>query len=183
MEKSDKSEILFVGNHSLAHLEEYDGKSFQTYSFVQPGIREVRLPFLLHSTLGEIPCASYEEAVIVQSTIGWLRSSPGFVLIGDPSEWLVSGTIKAALQAHNLRGVLLIYPVGMAALDLRKEMAELILLLKKNNIPTYLIRNPKSFFTSLEPQVNSFVHSILSEGNLPETLEYLCGMPSAMELN
>ncbi|MFM7566999.1 MAG: hypothetical protein ACKO4K_09650 [Flavobacteriales bacterium] len=182
MESSHNKQILFVGNHAVAHLGETATQTFDTYTFVQPGIREQRLPFLLHSSLGTIPCDSYDELRIKESALQWMDPSCSHVLVGDPTEWMVSGTIRAGIESNALLGVLFIYPVGMVAMDMRKELAGLILSLKKNNIPTYLIREPQVFFEAVEPNVNAFVQSSLGEGILPETLEYLCGHPSQFEL-
>lgn len=182
MESSDKNQILFVGNHAISHLEASDGNWYETYAFVQPGIRENSIPFLLHSKMGKIPCECYDEATIEEATTAWMQNACKYMLIGDPTEWLMSGTIQAAIKTQCVSGVLFVYPVGMVALDMRKEMAELILSLKKSNIPTYLIRNPKSFFTAVEPKLNALVQSTQGHNDLPEEVEYLCGFPSPMAI-
>jgi len=63
----------------------------------------------------------------------------------------------------------------MVALDMRKEMAKIILTLKKCGIPTYLIRDEAQFFASIEPTSHSLV-SVHARIDNSLGLEYLCGL-------
>ncbi len=68
------------------------------------------------------------------------------LLIGDPSELifqsflLVKNAYRSNLTYHADSVNLFIYPIGMLALNIRKELAHLMYDIKKHNIPTFLIR-------------------------------------------
>lgn len=104
-----------------------------------------------------------------------IESSNPVVLLGDPSELLMQAAIEDSIKKNTLSGVMFLYPVGMTALDLRKEIASSIHQLKANNIPTYLCRDTESFFSDIEPNVNAFVHSLEQDVRPNSSIEYLCG--------
>jgi hypothetical protein len=71
----------------------------------------------------------------------------------------------------------------MAALDSRKELAQVILQLKSNQVPTYLIREPESFFEGIEPN-HLWVVTHLKDGvSSGSSIEYLCGIPRSSEVH
>jgi hypothetical protein len=103
------------------------------------------------------------------------------ILIGDPSEWIVAAAITQYVQANSLAAVFFIYPVGMAALDSRKELAQVILQLKSNKVPTYLLREPELFFEGIEPNHLWFVKQLKDGVSKGSSIEYLCGLSQVSE--
>jgi hypothetical protein len=103
-----------------------------------------------------------------------MNQEESVVLVGDISERLMESAIYAGISCQKLVEVFVLYPVGMVALDVRKEMAEVILNLKKAHVPTFLIRDPALFFSFFEPNDVLFVRGNWSEEQR-EVVEYLCG--------
>lgn len=97
------------------------------------------------------------------------------IAMGDPSELFTQAAIHAFIKLNSLSAVILLYPAAMTALDIRKEIAELIYFLNNNQIPTYLIRDPKLFYSAFEPNMRAFVYSLAKEIHPTKGLTYLCG--------
>ncbi|MFM2038257.1 MAG: hypothetical protein RL432_1196 [Bacteroidota bacterium] len=110
-----------------------------------------------------------------------MQHETSLILVGDISERLMEAAIYAGISCKKAIEVFVLYPVGMVALDVRKEMAELILTLKKAKVPTFLIRNPSLFFSLFEPNAHPFVRANWTEEQY-EVVEYLCGQ-NEVELN
>ncbi|MFM7724527.1 MAG: hypothetical protein ACKO7O_07025 [Bacteroidota bacterium] len=118
------------------------------------------LPYITEVLQGAIQERMHEETSVI--------------LVGDISERLMEAAIYAGISCNKALEVFVLYPVGMVALDIRKEMAEVILALKKAHVPTFLIRNPALFFSLFEPNSHSFVRANWTEDQR-EVVEYLCG--------
>ena len=125
------------------------------------------LPYITEVLQGAIEARMHQETSVI--------------LIGDISERLVEAAIYAGISCKKALEVFVLYPVGMVALDVRKEMAEVILTLKKAQVPTFLIRNPSLFFSLFEPNAHPFVRANWTEDQR-EVVEYLCGQ-NEVELN
>ncbi len=176
MEFSDSPNMLwFVGNHAKGFLNENPKGNAQYLTFKSDSFTEGSGGHLHCHGQEPVPCESYTPIGLSRALENIVPCFNNILLIGDPSEWLVSATIMSAMKKGNLSIVLLIYPVGMLALDSRKEMSELILELKKNHIPTYLMRDPVLFFKSVEPILNPIVKAIKKREKMGTKIEYLCG--------
>ena len=70
----------------------------------------------------------------------------------------------------------------MAALDSRKELAQVILHLKSNEVPTYLLREPEFFLEGIEPNHSWFVTHFKDGISKGSSIEYLCGLSQASEV-
>jgi hypothetical protein len=181
---TNADQVKIIGNHakSLVSSEAFHKLNSLLY---EPGaLTEGAGGMLLDSTTSaSIPCESYTPESLAQAIEGTLSRSQQCIFIGDPSEWVVSAAITTYMQAKCLAAVFFIYPVGMAALDSRKELAQVILQLKSNQVPTYLIREPESFFEGIEPN-HSWVVTHLKDGiSSGSSIEYLCGFPKSSEAN
>lgn len=84
------------------------------------------------------------------------------LIVGDPSELLYQAFLLAMLKEdpNDFRGIienespsdvvnLFLYPVGMMAQDIRKELSNLMYCLKKHEMGTYLIRKEEKDLDSL----------------------------------
>ena len=89
--------------------------------------------------------------------------------------WISVAAIHSLIQMNKLTSVYFIYPVGMAALDSRKEIAEVVLLLKTKGISTFLIRDFNKLFAGTEPNERAFVERLKEQGSKSKLLVYLCG--------
>ncbi|NBO61808.1 MAG: hypothetical protein EBU82_12745 [Flavobacteriia bacterium] len=169
---SENTRCWLVGNHANsvagkiqngthvnyrlnASLEDCNG----SISF-SPNEKEENLPYLTDALQGALEKRMSQEASVV--------------LVGDISERLMEAAIHAGISCKKAVEVFVLYPVGMVALDVRKEMAEVILTLKKAEIPTFLVRNPSLFFSFFEPNDAPFVRGNWTEEQR-EVVEYLCG--------
>ena len=98
--------------------------------------------------------------------------------IGDPSELLYQAFLlaKNEINFHNDLNNdsvnLFIYPVGMVALDIRKELSSLMYFLKKSNNPTFLIRKEEKDLRKLFSIVANTI-SVLSFMELADEVKGL----------
>ena len=177
-------QVKIIGNHAKSLVSSEAFHNLNSLFYEPGGQTDGAGGMLLDSTKSvSIPCQSYTPESLAQAIEGTLSRSQQYILIGDPSEWVVSAAIRTYVQANCLAAVFFIYPVGMAALDSRKELAQLILQLKSNQVPTYLIREPESFFEGIEPN-HLWVVTHLKDGvSSGSSIEYLCGIPRSSEVH
>lgn len=171
--------ILFVGQHAEILSEGKRIANAHSLTFDMASILAKKDASLRFDTLQVTFTDAYEIPTLQAAIKSMLKASlqnEGFVVFGDPSELFVNGTLRALMSLSLLEGCVFIYPVGMSALDMRKELSALILELKKTEIPTYLARNPKTFFDAFEPNLEALVYG-LTHREIPNIdVEYLCGL-------
>lgn len=169
------SKIWSVGNHAYALLSDYSWEELGFITFSPGAPSEGNTGTLTISNQESTRPVAYVKEDLVRALQTDWKENEMVWMIGDISERVVDAALRAGAERKGLLGMLVLYPVGMAALDVRKEMSEIILFLKKNNIPTYLIREPNDFFAEDELNFSSLVEPF-SEGGNTKSLEYLCGM-------
>lgn len=169
---SEKTSCWLVGNHANSLAEKNLTCTHVNYRLnaslddcqgsisFSPDESVENLPYITEALQGALERKMQEEA--------------SMILVGDLSERLMEAAIHAGISCKKAVEVFVLYPVGMVALDVRKEMAEVILTLKKAQVPTFLIRNPSLFFSSFEPNAHPFVRANWTHEQR-EVVEYLCG--------
>ena len=181
---SSADQVILVGNHARSLVPSTAFK--ELYSLIyEPGrLTEGSGGFLHDSTKSiPIPCESYTPESLANVIDICMDHSAKNILIGDPSEWIVAAAITQYVQANSLAAVFFIYPVGMAALDSRKELAQVILQLKSNKVPTYLLREPEGFFEGVEPNLAWFVQQLQEGISMGTHIEYLCGLSQSSTID
>ena len=162
MQKSTFKSILLLGNHAHLYLKELqESASVQVHSFrfVKRNLFEVDEPnrFLLNDTSIDFN-GNYtlEELSFAMSVV--MNHDNVFedcLVLGDPTELVFQAfcfaknnqnphLIRQEVQFEQRKSrdaYLFIYPSGMVAHNIRKEISNLIYLLKKHNRNTFLIRN------------------------------------------
>jgi hypothetical protein len=177
-------QVILVGNHARSLVPSSAFKELYSLIYEPGGVTEGSGGFLYDSTKSiPIPCESYTPESLANAIDISMDYTAKHILIGDPSEWIVSAAITQHMLANSLAAVFFIYPVGMAALDSRKELAQLILQLKLNEVPTYLLREPALFFEAIEPNPSWFVKHVKAGVIKGSSIEYLCGLSQASEAN
>jgi hypothetical protein len=181
---SSADQVILVGNHARSLVPSSAFKELYSLIYEPGGVTEGSGGFLYDSTKSiPIPCESYTPESLANAIDISMDYRAKHILIGDPSEWIVSAAITQHMLANSLAAVFFIYPVGMAALDSRKELAQLILQLKLNEVPTYLLREPALFFEAVEPNPSWFVKHVKAGVINGSSIEYLCGLSQASEAN
>ena len=170
--------VLFVGQHAKILNEENGIAHRHSLTFENASIHDNSMAVLRLDALQKIFLDAYEIPTLklaIQSMLHEALPNEGCIVFGDPSELYVNATLRALMDASALIGCVFIYPVGMSALDMRKELSSLILELKRKEIPTYLARNPVAFFETFEPNLEALVYG-LENREIPNVdVEYLCG--------
>ena len=180
---SSADQVILVGNHARSLVPSSAFKELYSLIYEPGGVTEGSGGFLYDSTKSiPIPCESYTPESLANAIDISMDYTAKHILIGDPSEWIVSAAITQHMLANSLAAVFFIYPVGMAALDSRKELAQLILQLKLNEVPTYLLREPALFFEAVEPNPSWFVKHVKAGVINGSSIEYLCGLSQASEV-
>ena len=180
---SSADQVIFVGNHARSLVPSTEFKQLHSLIYEPGGLTEGSGGFLHDSTKSTpIPCESYTPESLANAIDISMGNAAKNILIGDPSEWIVAAAITQYVQANSLAAVFFIYPVGMAALDSRKELAQVILQLKSNEVPTYLLREPELFFEGIEPNHSWFVTHLKGGVSKGSSIEYLCGLSKASEV-
>jgi len=161
MHKSTFDSILLLGNHSNLYKEELQiqsGIKVNSLTFKKKDGFEEDMPhqFLLNDisidfngnySLDEL---SFALSILINHN----TSFKNCLIIGDPTELFYQAFCfaKTNQNPHLIRqeiqfkpklsedAFLFIYPCGMVAHNIRKEISSLIYLLKKHNRSTYLIR-------------------------------------------
>lgn len=162
-----------VGNHAQSFTEYITTNRWVNYR-LSPSLEHN------HGTLSFSPTDREEEIVYTSEAMQKvlktrMNDEAPFMLVGDISERIMGAAVHAGVSSERLIAVYLLYPLGMVALDVRKEMAEIILTLKKAQVPTFLIRKPEVFFKNLEPNPALNVRKFLQEEQRT-SVEYLCGL-------
>ena len=171
------SELIFVGNHAKLELKEGKWSALQSISFVSDAQNENGGGYLVYGkrSNNKIECNSYTLEDLKKSMELLFSHHDSIQLILDPTEWISVAAIHSLIQMNKLTSVYFIYPVGMAALDSRKEIAEVVLLLKTKGISTFLIRDFNKLFAGTEPNERAFVERLKEQGSKSKLLVYLCG--------
>ncbi|MEY3085898.1 MAG: hypothetical protein RL037_2097 [Bacteroidota bacterium] len=162
--------IILIGNHVDLHakvfLENQHGYTifqlkykaadpFDEHSTNVLFVNSTPFPVMSEYTLGDL-ILEFKANDIISSLF---NSS---LIVGDPSELLYQAFLFAKLNEDptNFRGPidfpetqdaanLFLYPIGMYAQDIRKELSNLVYCLKKHEMPTYLIRKEEKDLESL----------------------------------
>jgi len=170
---SEISNWWFIGNHARAIVKEDQPGTKVNYCLSQA--IEDNHGSLSFSPTDNSDRVAYTTEALRNAIEERMKNQSEVLLMGDISERLMEAAIRAGVSSRSLKSVYILYPVGMVAFDCRKEMSEIILTLKKAQVPTFLIREPEAFFDSFEPNSSSFVEKCLGE-NHRGVAEYLCGI-------
>ncbi|MFM7594876.1 MAG: hypothetical protein ACKO4Y_01725 [Flavobacteriales bacterium] len=181
---SGVDQVILVGNHARSLVSSEVFQNLNSIIYEPGGIAEGSGGFIRDSKKSNpIPCESYTLESLADAIDLSIDHAAKNILIGDPSEWIAAASITQCMHAKSLAAVFFVYPVGMAALDSRKELAQLILTLKMNEVPTYLIRDPELFFEGIEPNQPWLVNQLKDGICGGKSIEYLCGLAQASEAN
>jgi hypothetical protein len=167
--------VQFIGNHANLYLKTQGTIPCESMVFKPSTTIESAGGNLCLNQTSMFPVETYERGCLKEQIESLTSASDRCILVGDPSELLVEASIEAGLSHKNLDAVFFVYPVGMAALDIRKEIAEMVWSLKKNEVPTFLIRFPERVFGANEPNLSMFVKALSDPQNM-QGIEYLCGV-------
>ena len=162
MQKSTFKSILLLGNHAHLYskeLEEATSVKVNSFRFIKSNPFEMDEPhqFLLNDTSIDFNGKyTLEELSFAMSVImNHHNAFEDCLVLGDPTELMFQAFCfaKNNQNPHLIRqevqfeqrvskdAYLFIYPIGMVAHNIRKEISNLIYLLKKHNRNTFLIRN------------------------------------------
>jgi hypothetical protein len=203
MKKSTQKSILLVGHHAFEHAENIRkniNKQFKlnylTYKRKDPFddlssnkllINDIEIDYNGSYDLNNLTLAL---SFIIEHDKNLINSD---IIIGDPSELLFQAFSFARLKENPLffkqnlsRRLkidkslnLFIYPMGMVCQDIRKEISNLIYVLKKHESKTFLLRKEEK---DLDHILNNILHeletnSIYEIEEKLEGLEHLTGKP------
>ena len=209
MKKDTQKSILFVGNHAIAHLENVRNyfkskfhlnyikyKSGDPFEDTDPNkiiINDLEMDYNGSYDLNNLTLAM--SFILEQNS----KLTKPDLIIGDPSELLFQAFSFARLRENplffkkNLNRIskadpslnLFIYPMGMLCFDIRKEISNLIYVLKKHDSKTFLLRKD-------EDDLDTIINKILTDINHVsiydiesdlEGLEHLTGKPKDLIKN
>lgn len=203
MKKSTQKSILLVGHHANAHRENirnnmnkefklnylsYLGKNpFDENVTNKLIINDIEVDFNGSYDLNNLTLAL---SFIIEHDKNLINSD---LIIGDPSELLFQAFSFARLRENpmffkqNLSRTLkidkslnlFIYPMGMVCQDIRKEISNLIYVLKKHESKTFLLRKEEK---DLDTILNKILQELESNSiyeieDRLEGLEHLTGKP------
>ena len=165
MQKFTFDSILLLGNHAnlyLADMKRFSKLPIQSLTFKKKNpflenephqllLDEVFIDYNGNYNLNEL---SFALSVVVNHN----KKLKNTLVIGDPSELLYQAYvfaktnqnpnfIREEAQFSSEQGndaYIFLYPVGMVAQDIRKEISHLVYVLKKFNKSAFLIRSDKS---------------------------------------
>ena len=162
MQKSTFKSILLLGNHAHLYLKELQAATsvqIHSFRFVKRNPFEVDEPhqFLLNDTSIDFN-GNYtleELSFAISVVINHHNAFEDCLVLGDPTELMFQAFCFSInnQNPHLIRqedqyeqrssrdAYLFIYPSGMVAHNIRKEISNLIYLLKKHNKNTFLIRD------------------------------------------
>lgn len=181
---AEASSLVLVGNHAKSLIPRDVFSSVHSLTYVSGSVTEGTGGLLLDSSKSNpIPCMSYTPESLADAINVSMDESSKTILIGDPSEWIMAAALTQYMDSKVLAAAFFVYPVGMAALDSRKELAQLILQLKSKNIPTFLLRNPEVFFEAFEPNLTWFVRQLQEDISMGTHIEYLCGLSQSSTID
>lgn len=206
MKKSTKKSILFVGNHALLHSEvfiEAFSKQFEinslTFKAANP-LNESESNKILINELDVDFNGIYDLNNLTLALSFILEHNTSIsssdLIIGDPSEILFQAFSFARLKENplffkqntNKRPLkdtslnLFIYPMGMLCFDIRKEISNLVYVLKKHQSEVLLLRKDEK---DLDQILNAILTdwdklSIYDIEDRIEGLEHLIGKPKEL---
>jgi hypothetical protein len=203
MKKSTPKSILLVGHHAFDHLENIENNNnkqfklnYLTYQRKDPFddlssnkllINDIEIEYNGSYDLNNLTLAL---SFIIDHDKNLINSD---IIIGDPSELLFQAFSFARLKENPLffkknlsmklkidKSLnLFIYPMGMVCQDIRKEISNLIYVLKKHESKTFLLRKEEK---DLDQILNNILHEIETNSIYQieeklEGLEHLTGKP------
>ena len=181
MKKSTQKSIFLVGHHAYAHAENIRNNinkkfklNYLTFKRKDPfdvtsanklSINELEIDYNGAYDLNNLTLAL---SFIIEQDKNLMNSD---IIIGDPSELLFQAFSFARLkenplffkQNHSRKMKidnslnLFIYPMGMVCHDIRKEISNLIYVLKKHESKTFLLRKEEK---DLDQILNNILHEI-----------------------
>lgn len=206
MKKSTKKSILLVGNHAISHRENIQKNmtnEFRLFSLNYKRkdpfdeeesnkivINDIEIDYNGSYNLNNLTLAL---TFIIDQDKNLCNSD---LIIGDPSELLFQAFSFARLKENPLffksnlsrkqkidKSLnLFIYPMGMICQDIRKEISNLIYVLKKHESKTFLLRKKEK---ELDQILNRILYeletrSIYEIEEKVEGLEHLTGKPKEL---
>ncbi|MFM7683892.1 MAG: hypothetical protein ACKO7P_14295 [Bacteroidota bacterium] len=206
MKKSTPKSILLVGHHAFDHAENIENNinkqfklNYLTYKRKDPFddlssnkllINDIEIDYNGSYDLNNLTLAL---SFIIEHDKKLINSD---IIIGDPSELLFQAFSFARLKENPLffkQNVsrrlkidnalnLFIYPMGMVCQDIRKEISNLIYVLKKHESKTFLLRKEEK---DLDQILNNILHEIENNSIYEieeklEGLEHLTGKPKEL---
>jgi hypothetical protein len=199
MHSNLNQKLLFLGNRAakISELMELKEKriSYSHLSFsASLPFSEEKNTLLIDSNLVPISC-EYDYECLKTEFVRLIQNnqlnSSFQLIIGDPSEVLYQAFCCALLETqlytqrsfHEIH--LWLYPMGMTSLDIRKELAQFIYKLKKNDTQVLLLRKQNNeaiaILTSFITQIQT--HSIYELEEDLDGLEFLIGKQSTHLIN
>jgi len=196
MQKSTINALFLIGNHALSinkSIREIDNSAFTmqtlTYKTGDPFLENCENFIHLNDTIQSCKYSyNLEELksfLMLSFKENKILYTPSLI-IGNPSELLFQSAIAALLENGNnaikASIIILLYPIGMIGYDTRKELSDLIYLLKKNTIQTLLIRDSDTEIKAVcEIMLKDFSsQSIFYLENQIQGLEHLIGKPKEL---
>lgn len=196
MQKSTINALFLIGNHAVSinkSIKKRDNSAFTmqtlTYKNGDPFLDDfdnfIHLNDTIHSFKYSYNLKELKSFLMTSFKENKILNTPSLI-IGNPSELLFQSAIAALLEngdkAIKSSIIILLYPIGMIGYDTRKELSNLIYLLKKNTIQTLLIRNTETEIEAvLEIVLNDFAsQTIYDLENSIEGLEHLIGKPKEL---
>lgn len=196
MQKSTIDNVLFLGNHALSISQNIKNRAKLPFVFNSLNYKDgdpfeddprnlIQFNDINYSFNSEYELSSLKDffAFFVKDELFFKTPA---LIIGNPSELLFQAFISALIEgdknAVNSSIVVMLYPIGMIGNDTRKELSNLMYLLKTKNIQTLLIRNKeKKLDKALAFILNNFgTQSIYDLENQIEGFEHLIGKPKEL---
>jgi hypothetical protein len=206
MKKSTQSSILLVGQHANSHLENIRKNVTKEFKlnylnyqrkdpFDEEGVNKLLINDIEIDYNGSYDLNNLTLALsfIIEHDKNLTNTT---IIIGDPSELLFQAFSFARLKENplffkqNLGRTLkidkslnlFIYPMGMVCQDVRKEISNLIYVLKKHDSKTFLIRKEEK---DLDDILNKIINelennSIYDVEDRFDGLEHLTGKPKEL---
>ena len=206
MKKSTKTSMLLVGQHANSHLDNIrknvtkDFKlNYLNYKrknpFDENGVNKLQINDIEIDYNGSYDLNNLTLALsfIIEHDKNLTNTD---IIIGDPSELLFQAFSFARLKENplffkqNLSRILkidkslnlFIYPMGMICQDIRKEISNLIYILKKHESKNFLLRKEEK---DLDDILNKIINELDSNSiyeieDRLEGLEHLTGKPKEL---
>ena len=196
MQKSTIDSVFLLGNHALSLNQNIKNReklpfdfNYLTFKDGDPFKKEFE-NFIQFNDCN-YPFNSEYDLISLKDFFSLFKKDELFfkkanLIIGNPSELLFQAFIAALIENNNdsLNSsiVIMLYPIGMIGNDTRKELSNLMYLLKTKNIQTLLIRNTeKKLDDAIATIFNNFGNqSIYELENQIEGFEHLIGKPKEL---
>ncbi len=198
--------ILLVGNHAQSHLEHikkcFSAKYEINYLNYQAGnpFNELDSNKIIFNHLEIDFNGSYDINNLTLGLSYVIKHQPFLskidLIIGDPTEVIFQAFSFARLNENPIffksvsissnlmdQGInLFIYPMGMICSDIRKEISNVLYILKKHQSQTFLLRREeKELLVIIDKILTDFnSHSIYELEDKIEGLEHLIGKPKEL---